>query len=63
MMHFDSADYNAIPTNAILSGISTSLAFVVNSDILPTIVLPIAFFVVGKTIDVLVRVWLNKRKK
>ena len=62
-MHIDSSSYDLFPTNMILSATSGVLAFVTNLDIASSIILPIFFFVLGKTIDVGVRIYLEKRKK
>lgn len=57
-----SHDYDLIPSNAILSALSGAVAFVMQSEILIGLVMPIAFFIVGKGVDVAVRVWIEKRK-
>lgn len=61
-MHVDSHSYEFVPTNTLLSVSSGFLAFVSNLDVTVTLGLPIAFFLVGKAIDVGVRIWLEKRK-
>lgn len=61
-MSIDSHGYDLFPTNTLLSAGSGVLAMISNLDPVVTIVLPIAFFVIGKTVDVLVRVYLEKKK-
>jgi hypothetical protein len=61
-MHFDSHSYEVFPSNTILSAGSGVLAFFMSLEPALPIILPIAFFIFGKTIDVLVRLYLEKRK-
>lgn len=61
-MHLDSNSYDFVPTNTLLSAVSGLLAFVSSLEPLVTIGLPVAFFLVGKAIDVGVRIWLERRK-
>lgn len=62
-MHLDSHSYDFVPTNTLLSAFSGLLALVSSLDPLVTVGLPVAFFVIGKFIDVGVRIWLEKRKR
>lgn len=52
-----------MPTNALLSAGASTLAFIASVDPILTIGLPIFFFVVGKAVDVAVKIYLSKRKK
>ena len=61
-MHLDSHSYEFFPSNTILSAGSGVLAFLMSLEPALPIILPIAFFVVGKAIDVAVKVYLEKRK-
>lgn len=61
-MHIDSHSYDVFPTNTVLSAGSGVLAFVMTLEPMLPIILPIAFFIVGKAIDVGVRIYLEKRK-
>lgn len=63
-MHIGSEDYNVIPTNLILSAGSGAVGFVMaNWEPILTVGLPVAFFVVGKAIDVMLRLHLAKKEK
>lgn len=62
-MVLDSHSYDFFPTNALLSAGSAALAFITNLDPALTFVLPIAFFVVGKAIDVGLRIYFETKKK
>lgn len=64
MMPMSSHEMNFIPTNLLLSGGSALMAFFFSSidPMLTGLVLPVAFFLIGKTVDVLVRVYLEKKK-
>lgn len=61
-MSIDSHGYDMFPTNTLLSAGSGLVAFVTNIDPVVTVILPIAFFIIGKGVDVLVRVYLEKKK-
>jgi hypothetical protein len=61
-MHITSNSYEVFPTNTILSAGSGVLAFFMSLEPALPIILPIAFFIVGKAIDVAVKVYLEKRK-
>jgi hypothetical protein len=62
-MHIDSNSYDLFPTNMLLSATSGVLAFITSLDLASTIILPVIFFVIGKGVDVAVRIYLEKRKK
>ncbi|MFZ9272064.1 MAG: hypothetical protein ACO24B_01470 [Ilumatobacteraceae bacterium] len=63
-MTLTSDDYQMFPSNLVLSTVAGSYAFLLaNLDTLLSIGLPIAFFVVGKGIDVAVKLYLEKQKK
>lgn len=62
-MVLDSNSYDIFPTNLVLSAGSAALAFISNIDPAISVVLPIAFFIFGKLIDVGVKVYLEKRNK
>lgn len=61
-MHIDSHTYDVFPTNTVLSAGSGVLAFFMSLEPALPIILPIAFFILGKGIDVAVRIYLEKRK-
>lgn len=62
-MHYQS-DYEMIPTNAILSSATGAYAFfVANLEPLLTVGLPIALFVIGKGIDVAIKLYLHSKEK
>lgn len=61
-MHIDSHTYDVFPTNTVLSAGSGVLAFVMSLEPALPILLPIAFFILGKGIDVAVKIYLEKRK-
>lgn len=62
-MHYQS-DYEMIPTNAILSSSAGAYAFfVANLEPLLTVGLPIAFFVIGKGIDIAIKLYLHSKEK
>lgn len=58
-------NYDSLPTNGILSGLSSLIAFVVSGidPVYTGIVLPIALWAVGKGIDVAIRVWFERRRR
>jgi hypothetical protein len=61
-----SADsYEHLPTNAALSGFSAVYAFFFAGldPVVTGFILPIALFAIGKTVDVLVKIFLEKRDK
>lgn len=63
-MHFADEDYQVIPTNFLLSAGSGAVGFVMaNWEPILTFGLPVAFFVVGKIVDVAVRIHLAKKQK
>jgi hypothetical protein len=63
-MHIASEDYQVIPTNLLLSAGSGAVGFVMaNWEPILTVGLPVAFFVVGKVVDVIVRLHLAKKQK
>ena len=60
-MSIDSHGYDLFPTNMLLSAGSGFVAMISNLDPVITIVLPVAFFIVGKAVDVAVRIYLAKK--
>jgi hypothetical protein len=63
-MHLGSEDYNVIPTNVLLSAGSGAVGFVMaNWEPILTVGLPLAFFVVGKAVDVLLKLHLEKNRR
>jgi hypothetical protein len=63
-MHFGQEDYQVIPTNLLLSAGSGAVGFVMaNWEPILTFGLPIAFFLVGKAVDVAVKLHLSKKEK
>lgn len=53
-----------IPTNAILSSSAGAYAFfVANLEPLLTVGLPIAFFVIGKGIDIAIKLYFHSKEK
>ncbi len=63
-MTIHSDDYRMIPTNFILSAFTGGYAlFLANLEPILTIGLPVLFFVLGKTVDVIVKFKLAKRGK
>jgi hypothetical protein len=56
--------YNHLPTNFVLSTVSAGYAFLfgVIDPAITSVIVPIALFAIGKTADILVKVWLEKRK-
>lgn len=64
MMHIYPEDYNVIPSNLLLSAGSGAVGFVIaNWEPILTLGLPVAFFLVGKTVDVILRLHLEKKKQ
>jgi len=63
-MTIHSDDYQMIPSNLILSSVTGGYAFfVANWEPILTVGLPVALFFIGKTIDVMVKVYLTKNQK
>lgn len=65
MPHFLMNHYDSLPTNGILSAGSALLAFIVSGvdPVITGILMPILFFAIGKGIDIVVKVYLDKRRK
>lgn len=65
MPHMLMDHYDALPTNGILSACSGFIAFIVSGvdPVITGIIMPIAFFAVGKALDLAVKVWLDKRRR
>jgi hypothetical protein len=62
-MSFDSSDYQMMPTNFLLSAGAGGFAFfVANLDPVITVALPLVLFILGKGIDVAVKLYLEKKK-
>lgn len=63
-MHIGPDNYEMVPTNFLLSTGSGAVAFVMaNWEPMLTFGLPVAFFVVGKIVDVALRIHLHKKEK
>ena len=63
-MTLHSDDYRMFPSNFILSAFTGGYAlFMANLEPILTIGLPVMFFVLGKAIDVIVKIKLAKRGK
>jgi hypothetical protein len=62
-MSLDSSDYQLMPTNFLLSAGAGGFAFLMaNLDPIITVGLPLVLFVLGKGIDVAVKLYLEKKK-
>lgn len=52
--------------NALLAWLSSTPSLVAAADpvtIISAIVLPVVLFTLGKTVDVLIQVWINRRRQ
>lgn len=57
-------DYDFFPVNFLLSLSSSAVAFFVSTldPVITGLVLPIAFFTVGKIVDICVKVYIERKK-
>lgn len=64
-MHVDPQTYSFFPSNFLLSVGSGVIAMVTTpiDPVITGIVLPFVFFALGKGVDVVVKIYLEKRKK
>lgn len=55
--------YDFLPTNIILSGISATVMFIANTDPLVSFGFSVALFIIGKGLDVAIKLYFDRKKK
>lgn len=57
--------YDSLPTNGVLSAASSFFALVVSGidPVYTGIIMPIALFALGKIVDVVVKVYIERRRR
>lgn len=65
MPHMLMEHYDSFPTNGILSAASGFLGFLISGvdPVISGIVMPLALFAIGKGIDIVLRLYLDKRNR